>query len=72
MLIARVGGTLMAATLDFQASIFVLHVGGVAVPCYAAVSALLLNILVSYVLSLVLNRSSKGPRYDETVAEDYL
>jgi hypothetical protein len=42
------------------------------VPCYAAVSALLINILVSYILSVVLNRFSTAPRLDETIAEDYV
>jgi SSS family solute:Na+ symporter len=67
-----IAGTWMAATLDFQASTFVLTVGGVSVPCYAAVSALLINILVSFVLSVILNRFSTAPRLDETIAEDYV
>ena len=67
-----IAGTWMAATLDFQASTFVLNIAGVTVPCYAAVSALLVNLLVSYILSVVLNRFSTAPRLDETIAEDYV
>jgi SSS family solute:Na+ symporter len=67
-----IAGTWMAATLNFKASTFVWTVAGVTVPCYAAVSALLINILVSYVLSLALNRFSTAPRIDETIAEDYV
>lgn len=67
-----IAGTWMAATLNFQGSTFILTVAGVTVPCYAAVSALLINILVSYILSVVLNRCSTAPRLDETIAEDYV
>jgi hypothetical protein len=42
------------------------------IPCYAAVSALVLNLVVSTVLTLVFNAVSKGPRIDETKAEDYV
>lgn len=65
-------GTYMAWTLDFKSSTYVLHVFGIAVPCYAAVSALLLNIAVALFLSVLLNVLSRSPRTDETVASDYL
>ena len=49
---------------------FVLHIFGVAVPCYAALSSLALNIVVSAVLSFVFNFVSRAT--DSTVAEDYV
>ena len=64
-------GTAMAWTLDFKSAIFVLHIAGTDVPCYAALAALALNLGVSVVLSLVFNLLARGPRPDETTAEDY-
>lgn len=46
-------GTAMAGSLHFKSAIYTLHIGTVSIPCYAALSALLLNIVVSYGLSLV-------------------
>ncbi len=71
-LAGMLAGTYMVWMLDFKTSIYVLHLFGLTAPCYAAVSALALNIAVSYVLSLPLNALSDAPRSDETVAEDYL
>jgi SSS family solute:Na+ symporter len=65
-------GTWMAATLAFQGSTYLIHIFGTTVPCYAAVSALVINILVSYGLSLAFNRFSTVRRADETIAEDYV
>jgi len=48
-----------------------LHAFGVAIPCYAALSALTLNLLVGIGLSVIFNALSKGPRADETAVEDY-
>jgi SSS family solute:Na+ symporter len=63
-------GTAMAGASGFKASVYVLHFGGVALPCYAALSSLILNLFVSVVLSFVLN-AVLTPRGDLTVAEDY-
>ena len=69
--IAGIGaGTWMAAESSFEASVYVLHIGGIDLPCYAALSSLVLNIAVSVVLSLVFNAISTT-RADTTVAEDY-
>ncbi|HEX3674927.1 MAG TPA: sodium:solute symporter [Rhizomicrobium sp.] len=64
-------GTYMAWTLGFAKSVYALHIGGVTVPCYAALSSLVLNIAVSVALSLVFNAFAKSPRIDATVAADY-
>jgi SSS family solute:Na+ symporter len=63
-------GTWMAGQSGFKASVYVLHIGGVALPCYAALSSLLLNIVVGLVLSAAFN-AILAPRADATLAEDY-
>jgi SSS family solute:Na+ symporter len=63
-------GTAMAAASGFKASVYVLHIGSVAIPCYAALSSVILNIAVSYALSVVFNAMSTT-RNDATLAEDY-
>jgi SSS family solute:Na+ symporter len=65
-------GTAMAWDLGFKSSTYPLHLLGVTIPCYAALSALLLNIALTVALSLALNAVSDTPPVDETVAEDYL
>ncbi len=64
-------GTAMAASLDFKGSIYALHILGVTIPCYAALSALMLNVMVSAALSVVFNRAP-GLRADTTTAADYI
>jgi len=65
-------GTGMAWTKAGVATTYVLHFLGVAIPCYAALSSLVLNLFVSGVLSLVFNVISRGAHDDETMAEDYV
>ena len=48
-------GTWMAWTLSFKGAIYPLVVFGTKVPCYAAVAALLVNVVVAAVASLALN-----------------
>jgi SSS family solute:Na+ symporter len=64
-------GTWMVAELGFKASVYPVHLFGLTIPCYAALAALVLNIAVGFVISLVLNAVSNAPRLDETLAEDY-
>jgi len=64
-------GTWMAAELDFAKSIYALHIFGWTIPCYAALSSLILNIVVSVVLSGLFNAVVRT-RADETMAEDYV
>ena len=61
-------GTWMVVQLGMKSSTYPLHLFGWTVPCYAAVSALAVNLAVSVLLSLVL----KGPVRDETVSSDYV
>jgi SSS family solute:Na+ symporter len=67
-----VSGTAMVWALDFKSSTYPLHVLGWTVPCYAAVSALALNLVVSFVLSWVLKAAGTVSAHDETVAADYV
>jgi SSS family solute:Na+ symporter len=64
-------GTWMAAQSAFKTSTYALNILGTIVPCYAALSSLILNILIAIVLSVLFNMLSRGPRIDATVAEDY-
>ncbi|HWA81560.1 MAG TPA: sodium:solute symporter [Acetobacteraceae bacterium] len=66
-----VSGTWMAASLHFKGSIFVVHLFGVAIPSYAALWSLILNIVVSFVLSAVLNPVASDRHKDATAMEDY-
>jgi solute:Na+ symporter, SSS family len=64
-------GTWMAGELDFEKSIYALHIFGWTIPCYAALSSLIVNIVVSVVLSGILN-AVMCTRDDATMAEDYV
>ncbi|HWY62727.1 MAG TPA: sodium:solute symporter [Rhizomicrobium sp.] len=64
-------GTWMAWTLQFRSSTYVLHFFGFAVPCYAALSALALNLLIAGAVSLIVSAVSDMPA-DQTLAEDYV
>jgi SSS family solute:Na+ symporter len=62
----------MVADLAFKSSTYPLHIFGLTVPCYAAISALLVNLAVSW-LGTVILRATVGVRQgDETVAADYV
>jgi hypothetical protein len=56
---------------DFKSSTFAIDLFGVTIPCYAAVSTLVVNIVIAVVLSALFNALSKAPRADATVAADY-
>ena len=65
-------GTGMAISLGFKGAIYPLHVLGWTVPCYAALSALVLNIVVSAGLSIAFNAIGRDAGEDETTAADYV
>jgi SSS family solute:Na+ symporter len=50
---------------------YALKLFGLTVPCYDALSSLVLNVAVAAVLSLVFNALSNAQRIDATTAEDY-
>ena len=65
-------GTFMVSEASFKSAITTLHLFGTAVPCYAAVAALTVNLIVAVGLSVVLNVLSRVPDRDATLAEDYV
>ena len=64
-------GTGMAASLALKSSVYPLHLFGGVYPMYAAVPALVLNLLVSVVLTLPLRSVRSAQGSDATVAADY-
>ncbi len=64
-------GTWMFWETNLKTTTYPLHIFGWTLPCYAAVSALLVNLVVSWSLTLVLRATTNTVQIDETVAEDY-
>jgi SSS family solute:Na+ symporter len=64
-------GTFMVGESGFKSAVYTLHLFGTAMPLYAAVAALAVNLTVAVVLSVVLNALSQAPHKDTTLAEDY-
>jgi SSS family solute:Na+ symporter len=64
-------GTYMAYALHFKSTVYPLHLGPVVVPGYAALWALLVNLAVVGIMTLVLDAlgHERGP--DATLPEDY-
>lgn len=70
--VAGIGiGTYMAIAQSFKSSVFPLVLGGVTVPGYAAVWALIANLIVAAVFTLLFTALGMGKQQDETVASDY-
>ncbi len=63
------GGTAMAASQQFK-PIYPLHLAGWTIPCYAALAALALNLIVVVVLTPLFGASRRGA--DETQAAHYV
>ncbi|OJW73477.1 MAG: sodium:solute symporter [Sphingomonadales bacterium 63-6] len=53
-------GTWMAGETGFKASVYNLYVFGFEIPCYSAVSALVLNLAVTFIVSAVLRAKPAG------------
>jgi SSS family solute:Na+ symporter len=64
-------GTLMARSLHFKSNVYALTLGGATVPGYAALWALLANLAVAVVGSLVLNAMGVDRGKDATAESDY-
>ncbi|HEX3437311.1 MAG TPA: sodium:solute symporter family protein [Pseudacidobacterium sp.] len=64
-------GTGMAFARGLKSSIYPLHLGGHVFPVYAAVPALLVNLLVSAVVTLLFDLAGKERGYDSTETKDY-
>ena len=65
-------GTYAVALTGFKNATYTLAIFGVQVPAFAAVDALLANLLVGAILTLVLNTATRPERRDATVAADYV
>ncbi|HSU06979.1 MAG TPA: sodium:solute symporter, partial [Acetobacteraceae bacterium] len=63
-------GTWMAASVNF-APVFPITIFGTTIPCYIALSSLIVNLIVSVVLSLLFNPVLSDRHRDVTVASDY-
>jgi SSS family solute:Na+ symporter len=64
-------GTWMAHTLAFQGNVYVLKLGGAAIPGYAALWALIANLGVAVLGSAVLRAANVPGGKDATAEEDY-
>jgi len=64
-------GTQMAASLGLKSSVYPLHLFGGTYAMYAAVPALLVNLLISSSLTLLFRALKAEEGSDSTVAEDY-
>jgi SSS family solute:Na+ symporter len=69
-LVGMVVGTAMAASQGFV-SVYPLQLGGTTIPGYAALYALILNVVVAVVLTAVFRAMALEPGRDETAAPDY-
>src|SRR5690242_2384491 len=67
-----VGGTAMVAATGFKSSTFPLAIAGLTMPGYAALYAVVLNLVVAVILSLVFNTMAATRSHDETSALDYV
>ncbi len=65
-------GTWMEASLGFKGAVYPLHLFGYTVPCYIALAAVVLNIAVAAVLTVIFNAIAPDRRADATVASDYV
>jgi solute:Na+ symporter, SSS family len=70
--VGMVSGTGMALTRELKSSIFPFHIAGHTYAVYAAIPALLANILVSVAVTWLLNALGHERRADQTQASDYL
>jgi SSS family solute:Na+ symporter len=61
-------GSHMAASLGFKSSIYALHAFGWTLPCYAALSSVILNVGISVVLSVIFNALWARPVTGEMAA----
>lgn len=64
-------GTWMCKTLAFKSTTYGLHLGSLTIPGYAALWALLVNLLVAAIATVGLNMAKVDPGADATREEDY-
>ena len=64
-------GTTMVAITGFKNANYALTIGGFTIPAYAAIDALVVNLLVASVATLVVNAVAGRETRDATIAADY-
>jgi SSS family solute:Na+ symporter len=64
-------GTWMAATLEFKGTVYPVHLGGLTVPGYAALWALIVNMGVAVAASVALKAAGVAAGDDATAEQDY-
>ncbi|HXZ08937.1 MAG TPA: sodium:solute symporter, partial [Paraburkholderia sp.] len=62
----------MAVSLKLASSIYTIHLGGLAIPGYAAVWSVIVNLVVAVVVSLLLRVFGMARSEDRTRPEDYM
>lgn len=70
--VSMVAGTWMEASLGFKGAVFPLHIFGYSFPCYIALAAVALNIVVSGILTVILQYGASDRHIDDTKAADYV
>lgn len=71
-LVGMLVGSAMAWSQGLRTSVYPLRIGNVTLSSYAAIYALVANIVVAVVLTLVLNALAVSPGHDETDPADYV
>lgn len=66
-----VAGTAMVASLGFSTSVYPLHIGGLTIPCYAALASLVINLVITVAFTWLFNLMRSKPGRDATAALDY-
>ena len=64
-------GVWAASLTGFQKSAYALHLGGMVIPAYIGLYALVLNFVVAIIANLVIRQLGMGNNTDATVAADY-
>lgn len=70
-LVGMVVGTSMAGASGFKSSTYALHLGGSVIPAYAALWALMANLIVAVALSVAFKAMGVGQSHDKTSHHDY-
>ena len=70
-LTGMVAGTAMVASLHFQSSTYPLHLGSVIVPGYAALYSVILNLIVAWAATAIMNAIGLPRAVDQTAPGDY-
>ena len=69
--IGIITGTGMVASLGFASSIYPVSLGGITIPCYAALASLVVNLVVAVLATLLLGGVRSTAGQDETRPYDY-